>query len=597
MQDLVEPVLYRVNPHRPEAHLFKVACTVDSPAPGGQRFFMPAWIPGSYMIRDFARNVVSLSAKTSHRSLSVSREDKNTWKCEPSDGPLEIEYEVYAWDYSVRGAHLDTTHGYFNGTCVFLLPLGRELSPCIVQIDPPEGDEHAHWRVATSMEPLDAQPHGFGSYRAEDYDELIDHPVELGHFDMGRFDACGVPHEVAITGKHRADVPRLCADLSRICEHHIRFFGEPAPMQRFLFQVAVAGDGYGGLEHRASTSLHCSRTDLPKRGDVDVSPGYRAFLGLCSHEYFHSWNVKRIKPAAFSPYRLDAEVYTRQLWIFEGITSYYDDLALRRCGLIDRDAYLELLAQTATRVQRGAGRFRQSVADSSFDAWTRFYKQDENSPNAILSYYAKGSLVALALDLLLRRETQGQCSLDLLMRELWNRYGKTDLGLPDGVFEKLAEEQSGLPLHDFFDDSVYGTGDLPLRELLPSVGVEFTLRASTGFTDKGGKAVGNTPAVDLGLRIGADAAGVRIDQIYDGRPAQAAGLAAGDLIVVVDGLRANPDNLLSLVEAVPAEQPVEVHAFRRDELMCFRMPIGRATPRHCRVDAGRLRGRRGRRAA
>jgi len=578
MQPPVDPIHYGVQPHRPEAHLFKVICRVPQPDPGGQRLFMPAWIPGSYLVRDFARNVVSLTAESAGESVPVSRYDKSTWKCGPCGGPLRIEYEVYAWDLSVRGAHLDSTHGYFNGTCLFLQPLGHEPKPCTVELEPPPGEAFSNWRVATSMERLDADPHGFGTYRADSYEELIDHPVELGQFVSGYFTACGVPHEVAITGRHRADMSRLCADLATLCEHHIRFFGEPPPMKRYLFQVTAVGEGYGGLEHRASTSLLCSRSDLPKQGDRSLSEGYRTFLGLCSHEYFHSWNVKRIKPEAFSPYRLDREVHTRQLWVFEGITSYYDDLALRRCGLITREAYLELLAQTATRVQRGYGRFRQSIADSSFDAWTRFYKQDENSPNAIVSYYAKGSLVALALDLLLRRDTSGLCSLDTLMSLLWKRHGESEVGLPEGGFERLAEEVSGLQLGAFFGDAVYGTAELPLSDLLRGVGVELAWRAAEGLADKGGKAKSGIAGPYLGIRLAADSCGARVEQVLEGGPAQAAGIAAGDLIIAVDGLRVGRDNLLDLLQMMTAGEPASVHVFRRDELMSFDLIIGEPVP-------------------
>ena len=523
------------------------------------------------MIRDFARHVVSLGARANGKRVEVSRFDKSTWLCGPCEGPLEIEYEVYAWDLSVRGAHLDTTHGYFNGTCVFLLPLGHEQTPCTVELQHPRGERYSEWRVATSMERLDAAPHGFGTYRAGSYDELIDHPVEMGRFELGVFDVCGVPHEVAITGRHRADLPRLYDDLRTLCEHHVRFFGEPAPMDRYLFQVTAVDDGYGGLEHRASTSLLCSRGDLPKPGEKPVTEAYRRFLGLCSHEYFHTWNVKRIKPAAFSPYRLDRETHTRQLWVFEGITSYYDDLALCRCGLVSREDYLDVLAKTVTRVCRGRGRFRQSVADSSFDAWSRFYKQDENSPNAIVSYYAKGSLVALALDLLLRHESNGKCSLDSVMRELWRRFGQPGVGLPEGGFERLAEDVSGHDLGAYFQAWVYGTDDLPLAELLAGFGVTMTLRAANGPSDGGGRSAGGKPEPYLGVRTVADPAGARVEQVFDDGPAQRAGIAPGDVLIAVEGLRAGHQTLGALIAELSGGDAVVVHGFRRDELLRFEL--------------------------
>ena len=292
---------YRLLPADLGAHLFEVTCTVSDPDPRGQVFWLPAWTPGSYTVRDFARHVVRLKAKSESGAVVVEKTDKQTWCCAPCDGPLTVLYEVYASDLSVRAAHLDTTHGYFNGTSVFLCPAGKETRPCVLDIRAPKGGAHGSWRVATAMRRLEASPHGFGTYRAVDYDDLVDHPVEMGNFTLVSFEACGVSHELAISGRHRADTHRLSADLKRICEHHIRFFGEPAPFDHYLFLIMAVGDGYGGLEHRASCSLLCSRDSLPRAGEQDISDDYRGLLALCSHEYFHTWNIKRISPAVFTP--------------------------------------------------------------------------------------------------------------------------------------------------------------------------------------------------------------------------------------------------------------------------------------------------------
>ena len=371
---------YTIAPINPSAHLFEVILTIAKPDPDGQVVSLPAWIPGSYLIRDFARNIVEIAAVADRKPLALLKLDKQSWRCAPCTGPVTLRYSVYAWDLSVRSAHLDTTHGYFNGTSVFLRVHGQDHLPCTVEIVPPEGPFAESWRVATTLPCEDAPKWGFGRYRAADYDELIDHPVEMGDFTLIEFEACGVPHAVTLTGRHRADTERLARDLKTICEYEIAFFGIPAPMQEYLFQVMVIDDGYGGLEHRSSTSLICSRSDLPRVGEPETSEGYRSFLGLCSHEYFHTWNVKRIKPAAFIPYDLSREVHTPLLWLFEGFTAYYDDLILRRCRLIDDESYLELLGQNITRVMRGSGRLKQPLADSSFDAWTKYYKQDETPP-------------------------------------------------------------------------------------------------------------------------------------------------------------------------------------------------------------------------
>jgi len=581
----MDKIHYLIVPAAPEAHRFDVTVRVSDPEPAGQALWLPVWVPGSYLVREFARQVLAVSARDGQGlPVSVTKVDKHRWRCAPCIGPLSVTCEVYAWDLSVRAAHLDTTHAYFNGSAVFLAVAGREHERCTVDIEPPPGEAFEAWRVATTLERAGAPEHGFGRYRAADYDELIDHPVECGTFDLVSFDAHGVRHDVALTGRHRGDLDRLTRDLARACTAQIDLFGAPPPFDRYLFQITVVGDGYGGLEHRRSTSLLCSRDDLPQAGQSKTGDRYRTLLGLASHEYFHAWNVKRIKPAAFLPYDLSREAYTRQLWAFEGITSYYDDLALVRCGLFTHDEYLQMLGETVTRVLRGGGRFRQSVAESSFDAWIKFYRPDENTPNAVVSYYTKGSLVALALDLTLREATGGARSLDDLMRRLWHDYGARDIGVPEDRIPALASEIAGRDLGAFFALAVEGTADLPLATLLATVGVTIGLRAATGESDKGGTAAsptvaaaagalaGDTPArAWIGARIAGDG---RISLVHDGGPAQRAGLSAGDQVIAVDGLR-----LAGIEPLLSASRPgrvLDVHAFRRDELYQCRVTLTEA---------------------
>ncbi|MDH5302414.1 MAG: PDZ domain-containing protein [Gammaproteobacteria bacterium] len=563
-------VRYCIQALSPQAHLFQVAVIIPQPDSAGQRVSLPAWIPGSYMIRDFARNVVQLHARSDGRALAVKKIDKQTWQVEPCAGELQLEYEVYAWDLSVRAAHLDQTHGYFNGTSVFVRVHGKEHEPCQVELLRPQGELYASWKVSTALRCDGATLHGFGTYQASDYDELIDHPVEMGNFTLLQFDACGVPHEVAITGRHYTDEARLIRDLQAICETQIRFFGEPAPFDRYVFQVMVVGEGYGGLEHRASTSLLCARDDLPRSGMKELTENYKNFLGLCSHEYFHAWNVKRIKPEAFIPYDLDREVYTELLWVFEGFTSYYDELFLYRAKILSDVNYLQMMAQGFTRVTRGSGRFKQSIAESSFDAWSKFYKQDENALNAIVSYYGKGAMVGLALDLWLRQHSAGQYSLDHAMRYLWQHHGLTGKGMAERSLEQIIVQTSGLDVSAFFADYVYGTQDPPMEELLNEVGVSYQLRATTGQSDTGGKAATvDDSAVTLGCRFGSDAVGAKVAVVQDGSAGQLAGLAAGDVLVAIDGLQVNTGNLEKRLANFLPGQTVQIHAFRRDELMTF----------------------------
>ncbi|HEU5282951.1 MAG TPA: PDZ domain-containing protein, partial [Burkholderiales bacterium] len=447
-----------------------------------------------------------------------------------------------------------------------------------------------------------APAHGFGAYRAAEYHELIDHPVEMGTFSLAAFDACGVRHEIAITGRHDADLERLCRDMKRLCEWHIRLFGEPPPMQRYLFLITALGEGYGGLEHRASTALLCSRHDLPKPGASEVGEGYRTFLGLCSHEYFHTWNVKRIRPAAFTPYDLDRENYTRLLWACEGITSYYDDLALVRAGLIAQQDYLELLGRSITSLLRTPGRTRQTVADASFDAWIKYYRQDENSPNAQVSYYLKGSLIALCLDLLIRDRTRGRRSLDHVMRALWTRHGRADTGVPEDGAERIAEEVSGVRLRGFFDRALRSTDELPLKQLLATAGIEMHLRPAESSADKGGKPASRAPArlalrAGLGVRTAEDAGGVKLTHVLDGGPAQAAGLSAGDVLIALNDLRTTQRNLDQRLESFRPGDRLEAHAFRRDELMRCDILLRAPTSDTCFLTTGGDAAARRRRTA
>ncbi|UXY14200.1 PDZ domain-containing protein [Chitiniphilus purpureus] len=559
---------YHLVPTDPAGHYFDVTLTIARPDSAGQVLWLPVWIPGSYLIREFARHIVTIEASSDGKPIEIAKLDKHRWRAAPTRKPLVVTYRVYAFDLSVRGAYLDETRGFFNGTSVFLAVAGQETQPCTVELSPPAG--RARWRVATSLNTDGARPGAFGRYRAADYDELIDHPVEMGEFARESFTVAGVPHEIVIAGRQRADLKRLKRDLKKICEYQIGLFGAPAPFSRYVFMTMVTGDGYGGLEHRASTALLASRDDLPLAHETGIKPGYRQYLGLCSHEYFHSWNVKRIKPAAFAPYDLQRENYTRLLWAFEGITSYYDDLTLVRTGLIPVQEYLDLLAQTMTQVERGPGRLKQTLEEASLDAWIKYYRQDENSPNAQVSYYTKGALAALCLDLTLRSRTAGARSLDDVMRVLWQRYGHDfetrGEGVPEADWEQLASEVAGLDLAAFFEQALRTTEPLPLARLLAEVGVESQLRPIAGATDKGGWQEIRAPGNTLGARTAAEAGGVKLTHVFDGGPAQAAGLAAGDVLVAIEGLRVTSGNLEGQLAAWPAGTTLKVHAFRRDEL-------------------------------
>lgn len=566
-------VSYRVEFANPNAHLFVVELRVAEASPSDTRIYFPAWVPGSYLIREFAKHVVAFSAVDANGPLAVQKLDKATYRVGPARGALVVRYEIYAADLSVRGAYLDSEFAFFNGSSLFAAVVGREAQPAQVEVSAPA---HApNWRVVTAMDACKVDEHGWGTYVAQDYEELIDHPFLCGDLTIVAFNVADVPHRCAIVGRHELDTPKLAHDLTRLCEQHIDFFGRPAPMPRYDFLVIALGEGYGGLEHRSSTALITRRDHLPRAGDAD-DDGYREFLGLCSHEYFHLWNVKRIRPAAFLPYRLGAENYTRLLWAFEGFTSYYDDLALARAGLIGIDAYLKGLGQTITRVLRAPGNTRQSVSEASFDAWIKFYRPDENAPNAQANYYTKGTLVALILDLTIRQLTDDAHSLDDVMRHLWETYGDGAKGVPEDGIEQAVARVTGLDLSAFFADAVYGVAALPLAERLREVGVLLKVRGAKDEKDLGGVPQESLPKASLGARL-ADAE-LKVTHVWNGGAAERAGLAAGDVVVALDGLRASRPLLERLVKTRAPGDVVNVHAFRRDELRRFEVTLQAPAP-------------------
>ncbi|MDO6526691.1 PDZ domain-containing protein [Motilimonas sp. 1_MG-2023] len=557
---------YHIHAIDPKAHLFAVTLTIEA-AQAQQVLYLPAWLPGSYMIRDFAKNLIDIQVQDANQQpLALTQLDKQTWRVNNDAGQIQLTYQVYAWDLSVRTAHLDTTHGFFNGSSVFLGAKGLEETPHSVTIAAPALSELADWKVATSMTRTAGDQFGFGEFSAPNYDDLIDHPVEMGDLIIDTFIAAGVPHDVVLSGKHRCNMARLCQDLKAICEYQINLFGTPAPFARYVFMTTVLGNGFGGLEHKASTALMCSRGDLPTASDLNapVEKGYRTYLSLCSHEYFHSWNVKRIKPAEFTPFDLSQEAYTQQLWAYEGITSYYDDFITYRSGCVDQSQYLTMLSEIATRVYRGKGRFKQSLNDSSFNAWTKFYKQDENAANAIVSYYTKGSLFALFLDLTLRTESQGQYSLDDVMRQLWQDYGLTGKGTDVTSHQRIVEGLLNRNCDDIFT-YLSNTDDLPLADLFAKVGIKMELRSSKGSTDQGGAGV-EGDKIGFGARTKAEGFGLRVLTVSQGSPAHQAGLSAGDLLIAADNLQVNAQFEQQL-QSYSVGAVIKLHWFRRDELM------------------------------
>jgi predicted metalloprotease with PDZ domain len=570
------------------AHRFRVTLTVPQPA-ALQTLSLPVWIPGSYMVRDFSRHVLSVQARQGRRVCAMHATAKAQWDvvCE-GRAALTVQLVVYAFDTSVRAAYLDAQRGFFNGTSVCLQVHGRTQEPQALVV----GRLPAGWRIATAMRPDAVDARGIGRYLADDYDELVDHPFELGHFWSGRFKAGGVAHELVVSGAWPdADLARLLRDTQRICASQIAFWhadsshaaapaGVPRstkpPFQRYVFLLNTTDDGYGGLEHRASTALQASRRDLPALdAQASSSTATRAkaaaserpdavvtLLGLISHEYFHTWNVKRLKPRELSALDYSRENHTELLWFFEGFTSYYDDLMLLRAGLIDAARYLKLLGKTISGVLSTPGRHVQSVAEASHDAWIKYYRSDENTPNTTVSYYAKGALVALLADLRLR-DCGG--SLDGAMRRLWAASGASRgaaRGPAGGIDEAMIAEamtaEAGMPMGDELATWVHGRDDLPLQDALA--------RHAVGW-------VASPPSVAqrMGWRVQEVANGLRIAHVLHGGLAHAAGLAAGDELWAVDDWRIRRAD--EVPRLLPASGRAQLLVARDQRVLRCRLPV------------------------
>lgn len=526
-------------------HLVHV--TIRFLANPNQELWLPTWIPGSYLIREFSKHIESVKAyDEAGRLLDIKKTSKNRWRLFNTDHELmTIEYDVYAYDLSVRGAYVDQTRLYINPACVCLALEGQEQSACEVEVFLP--DELKHFQLATGLASKSLVKGRF-TLKADHYDQLIDSPFELADQTRFSFETNGIGHEFVISGSHNTNIDRLKADIEKICAAEINMFGS-APFKNYTFMTMATGNSYGGLEHCNSTSLITPRDDLPKSNEpTEPSKDYQRFLGLCSHEYFHSWLVKFIRPENFANYNLHQESYTSLLWIFEGFTSYYDDLILLRSGVISQKSYLDLLKAQIDRYLQNPGRFVQTVAESSFDAWIKFYRQDENSNNAGTSYYNKGSLVALCLDLGLRLRGS---SLDALMRRL---YENTQNGMQvnERTIFDLCKELTGDSWIEQINHLINTTDELPLDQLFPEFGLSYRVK-----TDK---------SLPLGLKLVDKPEGVLVQSARRDSAAAKAGISANDVIIAIDGLKATT----KLVEKYAKQgDTYTVFAFRRDELLSF----------------------------
>jgi predicted metalloprotease with PDZ domain len=545
----------------PHTHLVEVEArfTDVGGLPPGLDLRMAAWTPGSYLVRDYARHVDGVEAVADDgRALAVEKIDKATWRVHHGSArEVVVRYRVFAHELTVRTSHVDASHAFLNGAPTFLWLEPRAHEPFEVVFVAPRG-----WHVVTALR------RDGDAWHAADLDELLDSPFHAGPEAPHELEVGGRPHRFALWGRPDgggvATLDKLYTDAARIIESYAALFGG-LPYDHYCFMLMLAPGAYGGLEHRASTALLANPFAFatPKR--------YDELLELVSHEFFHLWNVKRIRPRALGPFDYGRENYTRSLWVAEGLTSYYDRYTVRRARLMPPKRYVERIADEWGKLLDIPGRRRQSIEESSFDAWIKLYRPDENSVNSTVSYYLKGGLVCLTLDLEIRRRTEGAKSLDDVARRLWTEYGQRGRGYDDGDVQGEMERATGLELGPFFDACVRGREDPDLGGALRAAGL--TLRPKA---EKGDDA--DRPPGWLGVNTRVDAGRLVVSAALAGGPAEAAGLYAGDEILAVNGFRVDERSLGERMAARRPGDAARVTVFRRDELREVEVVLGDKPP-------------------
>ncbi|MGF1479217.1 MAG: M61 family metallopeptidase [Cyanophyceae cyanobacterium] len=545
-------ISYEVAMPQPTSHLFEVTLQIQGWQAAVLDLKMPVWTPGSYLVREYAKQIQDFAAANSREQrLSSWKLSKNHWQIDTQNtAEITVRYRVFANELSVRTNHLDATHGYFNGAALFCFIPEFEQQPISVKIVPPKPD----WRVTT---PLPAV--GSNTFRADDFDTLVDSPFEIGTQQLYNFEAGGKPHQWAVWGQGNANMPQIIADTRSIIEVEAELFGD-LPYERYLFLLHLSGSGFGGLEHKDSCSLNYPRFGFRAKDK------YRRFMQLVAHEFFHLWNVKRIRPKPLEKFDYERESYISSLWFCEGTTSYYDTIIPLRAGIYDRQTCLENLSKDITRLQTTPGRKIQPVSESGFDAWIKLYRRDANSDNSQISYYLKGELVSLLLDLLIRARHRNHRSLDDVMRQMWQRFGRAEIGFTAAELQATIESVAETALSDFFSRYIDGTEELPFNQYLEPFG----LRLKSVCEDE--------PVPYLGIKVVSDGGKETIKAVVAESPAAVAGLDAGDELLAVDGLRVTAEQLNERLKDYQAGDRLQVTVFHQDQLLTLAVELAEPQP-------------------
>lgn len=532
---------YQVAMSQPESHLFEITLEVRGWRSPVLDLKMPVWTPGSYLVREYSRHVQDFAVMAQGQPRPWWKVSKNHWQIDTSGTEdITVSYRLFANELTVRTNHLDGTHGYFNGAATFFYIPNYERSPLRLTLIPPQ----ATWKIATTLPPVPGQTNTF---EAPDFDTLVDSPVEIGEHTTYTFDVLGKPHQFVVWGQSNLDAETLLQDTRKVVETEAALFGG-LPYSQYLFLLHLSSQGYGGLEHKDSCTLNYSRFVFRS---VEK---YNRFMQLVAHEFFHLWNVKRIRPKALEVFNYDGECYTPSLWFSEGTTSYYDLLLPLRAGIYDARVFLRELSREITRFLTTPGRRVQPLGESSFDAWIKLYRRDANSDNNQISYYLKGEMVSLLLDLLIRARHGNGRSLDDVLRQMWQQFGQDEIGFLPEQLESVIAGVAGVDLHDFFQRYLHTTEDLPFDQYLEPFGLR--LKPDD---------VSHAPPF-TGMQVRSEHGREVIKFVEYDSPAQRAGLDAGDELLALDGLRVTADQLGDRLQDYQPGDTVEVTFFHQDEL-------------------------------
>jgi predicted metalloprotease with PDZ domain len=564
-------ISYTVSMPAPHTHLLQVEMRVRAAAssnlPAQVELVMPVWTPGSYLVREYARHVQDFAATDAGgKSLAWRKVNKNTWRVETAGAARELRatYSVYANELTVRTNDLHDRHAFWNNAATLMYVDGQLSAPSTVRVVP-FGD----WKVATGLPAVSGQRNTF---RAENFDILYDSPFLASDFKTISFEVRGVPHRIVIDGEGNYDAERMRRDVQKIVEASVEMMGD-IPYRDYTFMLMLHPSAGGGLEHLNSTAL------IMRRYAFRPEAAWDDYLSLVAHEYFHLWNVKRIRPDALGPFDYTGENYTRLLWVAEGVTSYYENILSRRAGHITDKEYLTTIANAIRGLQNTPGRLEQSIEEASFDAWIKYYRPDENSLNSAISYYDKGAIVGLLLDLEIRRRSAGAKSLDDVMRYLYNEFSKKNRNYTPEDFQRASEQMAGASLDDFFRRFVRGREELDYNTAFAAVGLRLqTVAASPADASKPA-----APNAYFGANLRQDGDRLMVSSVPAGTPAYNQGITFGDQIVALDGGRVTLQTFSARLEEKKPGDEVRLTVFRLDELRTITFKLGSRVEENYRI--------------